>query len=269
MFKFLHTLKNRVKLSDDTANGLVTFNLFMGFFHLIQGFILLFLSNEFSLPITTNYLSPDVATKSANPLLETIATLKIGPLVAAFLFLSALAHFTLASPIMRDWYIKNLKNRINYARWIEYAFSSSIMIVVIAMLCGIYDLSSLILLFALNAVMNLMGLMMELHNQTTKKTNWTSFLIGCFAGIVPWIVITLYFVGAASRANGVIPTFVYFILGSLFVTFNIFAINMFLQYKQVGKWKDYIFGEKAYIVLSLVAKSLLAWQVFSGTLRGS
>ena len=30
----------------------------------------------------------------------------------------------------------------------------------------------------------------------------------------------------------------------------------------------YLFGERAYFVLSLVAKSLLAWQVFAGTLAG-
>lgn len=44
---------------------------------------------------------------------------------------------------------------------------------------------------------------------------------------------------------------------------------MVLQYRQVGPWRDYLFGEKAYIVLSLTAKSALAWQVFAGTLAGS
>ena len=58
------------------------------------------------------------------------------------------------------------------------------------------------------------------------------------------------------------PAFVYGIVASLFVFFNCFAVNMVLQYKQVGKWRDYLFGEKVYILLSLTAKSLLAWQVF-------
>ena len=39
---------------------------------------------------------------------------------------------------------------------------------------------------------------------------------------------------------------------------------MVLQYKKIGPWKDYLYGERAYIILSLVAKSLLAWQVFAG-----
>jgi hypothetical protein len=41
---------------------------------------------------------------------------------------------------------------------------------------------------------------------------------------------------------------------------------MFLQYKKVGRWKDYLFGERIYIVLSLLAKTALAWMIFAGTL---
>jgi hypothetical protein len=44
----------------------------------------------------------------------------------------------------------------------------------------------------------------------------------------------------------------------------VFAVNMVLQYKGVGRWKDYLYGERTYIVLSFVAKTLLAWLVFSG-----
>ena len=60
--------------------------------------------------------------------------------------------------------------------------------------------------------------------------------------------------------------FVYGIVISLFVLFNTFAVVQYLQYKKVGKWSDYLRGEKTYITLSLVAKSALAWQIFSGTL---
>ena len=56
---------------------------------------------------------------------------------------------------------------------------------------------------------------------------------------------------------------------SLAAFFKIFPINMILQYKKVGKWKDYLYRERVYVILSLVAKSLLAWQVFAGTLRGA
>jgi hypothetical protein len=140
------------------------------------------------------------------------------------------------------------------------------MIVLIGMLVGMYDVPSLILLFSLNAMMNLFGLLMEVHNQTTERTNWLSYVFGTIAGIVPWITIVMYLVGAAQSVDTSPPDFVYAIIASIFVFFNVFAVNMLLQYKKVGPWKNYLFGERMYIVLSLVAKTALAWQIFAGTL---
>jgi len=53
---------------------------------------------------------------------------------------------------------------------------------------------------------------------------------------------------------------------SLFLLFNSFALVQWKQYQAKGKWANYLYGERAYIVLSLVAKSALAWQIFSGAL---
>ena len=76
----------------------------------------------------------------------------------------------------------------------------------------------------------------------------------------------IYTSAAVARRRVAPPGFVYGIVVSLFVFFNIFALNQLLQYRAKGRWADYLFGENVYIVLSLVAKSLLAWQVFGGTL---
>ena len=58
----------------------------------------------------------------------------------------------------------------------------------------------------------------------------------------------------------------YAIFASLFVFYNSFALNMVLQYREIGPWRGYLFGEYVYVALSLVAKSALAWQVFANTL---
>jgi len=36
--------------------------------------------------------------------------------------------------------------------------------------------------------------------------------------------------------------------------------------RKVGPCKDYLFGERVYIILILLAKTALAWQIFAGTL---
>ena len=245
--------------------GLRRFNLIMGLLHLVQGIFMILVSNATTYPIFTNYLNFDIATRTLSPNPQLFYELRFGPAVAAFLLISAVAHFYLAT-IGYTRYVANLKKGMNPIRFYEYALSSSLMIVLIGMLIGLWDLGALILIFAVNATMNLFGIMMEYHNQYTKKTDWTSFIYGSVAGIVPWIVIMMYFVGAVNSGDAKPPAFVYTIVPTLFVFFNIFAINMVLQYKKIGPWKDYLFGERFYIVLSLAAKTVLAWLIWTGTL---
>lgn len=237
----------------------------MAVLHAAQGALILLLSKTFSLPISGSYLTFDKMSQSLVPASKTLFSISLPALLAGFLFLSAAAHLIIAT-IYNRTYNKNLKLGMNKARWYEYALSASTMIVGISLLVGIYDAMSLLMLFGLVAVMNLCGLIMEVHNQTTSQTNWVSFIVGCVAGVVPWLVIAFYlWLGADAGSKA--PTFVYWIFVSIFIFFNCFALNMWLQYKKIGPWKNYLFGERMYIILSLVAKSALAWQVFAGTLR--
>lgn len=220
--------------------------------------------------ITTNNLTLDPASTVDRPVLatatHTVLHLNLAYVVVAFFLLSALTHLFIAT-IYRKRYARNLKEGINKVRWVEYALSASSMMVGIAVLSGIYDLSSLVMIFGLTAIMNLMGLAMEVYNQGREKVSWLAFNIGSLAGILPWVVIGIYFWAGNKYGAGDIPTFVYYIYGSIFLFFNCFAINMALQYKKLGRWSNYLYGERYYIILSLLAKSALAWQVFAGTLR--
>ncbi len=248
-----------------TPAKLKRLNLIAGFLHLAQGILVLILSKSFALPISGSYLSFNETTQKLDPASETLFNIQLPLLIALFFFLSAFFHFYIAT-VYNKKYNAELKLGINKMRWIEYSISASVMMVAISLLVGVYDLMSLLMIFVLTSVMNLMGLVMEVHNQTTKKTNWLSYYIGCLAGIIPWIVIAFYmWLGAENGSSA--PTFVYWIFVSIFVFFSCFAVNMILQYKKIGPWKDYLYGERSYIILSLVAKSLLAWQVFAGTLR--
>jgi len=237
------------------------YNAVMGFFHAAQGAVILALSNDFALPVTASFLQGPPGTPAAAP--ETLFEIPLGLAVSLFVFFSALAHFTLVMPGVFGWYVKNLKRNRNYARWIEYSFSSSLMVVLIAMLPGIFDIAALIAIFGVNAMMILFGLAME-HYEEPGHPNWMTYLFGCVAGAVPWIAIGIYMWSPGSAAEP--PAFVYWIFVTMFVFFMSFAANMVLQYKQVGRWKNYLFGEAVYIFLSLSAKSLLAWLVFANTL---
>jgi hypothetical protein len=139
------------------------------------------------------------------------------------------------------------------------------MIVLIAQICGIADVSAIIAIFGVNASMILFGWLQEKYEQPGNG-GWLPFIFGCIAGIVPWLGLVFYILAIGGPGNTKAPAFVYGIVISLFVLFNTFAVVQYLQYKKVGKWSDYIRGEKTYITLSLVAKSALAWQIFASTL---
>lgn len=257
---------------EEKLSKLKRFNLIMGTIHLAQGLVMLFLATtviqkiaEFQPTITQFYLRFNPETKSLETASKALFELPFGILVASFLLISALAHSLIV--LRSETYFKDLQKGINRFRWFEYALSSSIMIVLIATLFGIYDIASLVLIFILNASMNLFGLVMEQLNAGAekKKINWGPFVWGSIAGIGPWVAIFIYMFGTGNF--GQVPWFVWAIVGTYFVAFNTFPINMILQYNGVGKWKDYLYGERVYIVLSLVAKSLLAWLVLFGAMQ--
>jgi len=251
------------------------FNITMGALHLIQGVAMIFLAttviqkiSEFSPKIVQFFIQYNVSTQSLETASKELFQLPFGILVAVFLLLSALAHALISIPKkLNDVYNKDLTVGINRFRWFEYALSSSVMIVLISTLFGIYDIASLLLIFVLNASMNLFGLVMEQLNAKHKdgKVNWGPFVWGSIAGITPWVVILLYMFGTGNL--DMTPWFVWAIVGTYFIAFNTFPINMILQYNKVGKWKDYVYGERVYIILSLVAKSILAWLVLFGAMQ--
>lgn len=256
----------------DVYKKLRNFNLIMGGVHLIQATIMFFLAttviqkiSEFQPTIIQYYQQFNLETRTLEVVSKELFELPFGMLVASFLLISALAHGFIA--LNANKYEANLRKKINPYRWYEYALSSSIMIVLIATLFGIYDVVSLLLIFIVNASMNLFGLDMELVNANTEngKVNWLPFIWGSFAGLAPWFAILFYMTGTGNF--DMVPWFVWAIIISYFIAFNTFPINMILQYLKVGKWKDYLYGERVYIILSLAAKSILAWLVLFGAMQ--
>ncbi|WP_028279278.1 heliorhodopsin HeR [Arthrobacter sp. H5] len=269
-----------VHVSAHSAKRLRVFNTVMGVLHLVSGSVMVALSNDFSLPVSTFALNGPPGTPLSQGVTNLVFDVPLGIATASFLFLSAFFHFLIASPLGFHRYIGELSRGRNRFRWVEYSLSSTLMIVLISLILGISDIAALIGLGIANISMILFGWLMEMtnnglmHNADGKSERgrrawWTPFWFGCVAGIGPWLAAAVYLIVNVGVEGGEGPPgFVYGIIVSLFVFFNSFAINQWLQYKQVGRWKNYLTGERSYIVLSLIAKSLLAWQVFANVLVG-
>ena len=250
-----------LEISAERKQSLRRYNVIAGIFHAVQASAIIALANSFALPIFVNYLSgPPVAGAKFEQV--EVFSLPLGLAVAAFSIMSALAHFYVSGPGF-DRYISGLRKKQNVYRWIEYSLSSTLMIILISALNAVWDITALISIAGVNISMILFGWLQEKYEEPGKGS-LLPFWFGCIAGIIPWISMFWLLFSPGSSADA--PGFVYGIVFSLFLLFNCFALVQWLQYKEIGKWKDYLAGEKTYITLSFVAKSLLAWQIFGGTL---
>ncbi len=249
-----------VELPPSRAASLRSWNIGLGLVHAIQAIAVVALATDFTLPVTATFMEGPPGTPAGMP--TTLLDVSVAWGVALFLLLSAVFHWLVMLPGVFGRYTSGLSEQHNYFRWAEYSLSSSVMIVLIAMLTGISDVAALIGIFTANAAMIFFGAVQERYERPGGSL-WP-FWLGCVVGIAPWLAVAVYLWSPGRAAEP--PAFVYAIFVSLFAFFNIFAINMWLQYRRVGRWRSYVFGERAYFMLSLVAKSALAWQVFAGTL---
>lgn len=236
-------------------------NVVVGAFIAIQGIAMVVVSNDLSLPVTVAWLRDDpVAVRGPAPS-HTLFSVRIGPAVAAFLLLAAADHLLVAAPGVVSAYERGIAAHRNVFRWVEYSVSASIMISLIGLFVGIRDLAAVVGVFGLNAAMILFGLLME-RQQEPGRADWSAFWFGSLAGAVPWVLVFAYVAGAPT-----VPGFVWAITITQLVLFAAFAGNMWLQYARVGRWQSYLYGEAGYMVLSVTAKSLLAWLIFANVLR--
>ena len=171
-----------VSRSTDTQLAhLRTWNIVVGFILAIEAILIAVLTNSFSLPVTATFMSGPPGTI---PGLHSLFSISTGWGVFAFLAISAISLLTIASPTVFPWYKRNLLQSRNYGRWIEYFFSSSIMIVLISQITGISDIAALIAIFGINACMILFGALQEKYEKPGKP-NWLPFWMGSFAGAIP------------------------------------------------------------------------------------
>ncbi len=250
-----------VEVPPDTLSGLRKLNLAAGTLHLVSAVVMTIIAADFTLPITTFNLNGPPGTPVEEGVLSTLADVQLAPLTAGFLYLSAFFHF-LISTVGYNRYGDELRHGRNRFRWVEYSLSSTLMIVAIALVSTIGDLAALIGISFANISMILFGWVMEMVNRRGERTWWSPFWFGCIAGIGPWLAIVGYIFTGDERP----PGFVYGIIVTIFLFFNSFALNQWLQYKEVGRWSDYLVGERVYIFLSFFAKSALAWQIYANVL---
>jgi hypothetical protein len=193
---------------------------------------------------------------------EPLREVSIGAALAAY-FLAAAVHHLLNATVLHARYQRDLQVGRNRVRWAEFAFSGPIFLVVLALYLGITGVITLVLMAAGTLLFVCCSwLQEELNPLGRESTTMVPFWSGVTAAVVPCTLVVAHVLGTSLvSASGVgLP-----ILLSTMIFGSLFCLNQWLQYHQVGPWSDHLHGERTYLVLSVVAKSALAWQIVVGT----
>lgn len=191
-------------------------------------------------------------------------SINAGWLSGVFLALSAFDHF-LVCTFFKRIYEKGLSNHYNIFRWVEYAFSASIMRILVGLLSGVNDLHMMTLQFGLTACTMIFGLVFEVENSELRlsgRVKWYLYWLGFIPHLFSWVVILGYFFYSLTKGDP--PAFVYSIIFIIFFLDLSFAIILALQWRGKKCFRPYVNGEIAFIILSFTSKNLLAWINFFG-----
>jgi hypothetical protein len=246
-------------MSPERLANLRRWNVGLTVLHAVQAVAVLVMASDFAITITSTFPEGPPGTRLSTP--QGFFDVRIGVAIAVFLGLAALDHL-LTATVGRSTYERDLGRGINRFRWVEYSFSATLMVLLIASYSGITDITGVVAIAGANVAMILFGWLQERMNPPGRTTTtMLPFWFGTLVGLAPWIALSVNLFGADE-----VPGFVFGIYFAQIVFFFSFGLNQWLQYRGVGRWRDYLYGEKVYLVLSLAAKSVLAWQIYGGSL---
>lgn len=246
-------------VSSERLRGLQRWNLALTALHFAQAIGIFVLTGKFAITVTSAF--PEGPPGTRMPGSTSLFEVPVGPVIGVFLLLAAIDHL-LTATVLRTTYEADLRRGMNRFRWIEYSVSATLMIILLSLYSGVTNVNAIVAIIGANVGMILFGWLQETMNPPGRTTTTMKpFWFGTIVGITPWIAIVINVLGSKT-----IPGFVYGIIISEAIFFFSFGLNQWLQYKSIGKWADYAFGEKTYLVLSLIAKSILAWQIYGGSL---
>ena len=250
---------NTIAATPERLRNLRTWNLALTVLHFAQALVIVLIAGDFAIDVTSTF--PEGPPGTRVPTAEPLFGVRIGAAIGLFLLLAAIDHL-LTATVARSTYESDLRSGINRFRWVEYSVSATIMVLLICAYSGITGVSALLGIIGANVAMILFGWIQERTNPPGRtSTSMTAFWFGTIAGLAPWAAIVVNIIGSET-----VPGFVYGIVITEAILFFSFGLNQWLQYRGIGRWTDYLYGEKVYLVLSLVAKSVLAWFIYFGSL---
>ncbi len=240
--------------------------------YLLEAVALFVAATGKTFPVTLGFLSTDTLAPAVKghmalaPATHHLFGMSMVWTLIVLLLVSALAHVLMASYLLREWYEKNLSQRVNTIRWIGSGIISGLTLVAIGLLVGVQDLGTLLLIFTLGLTKGGLYAVAEQYRSKSQPAATANFWIGTAATTVAWVVLGMYAIGAhlyGTASNATLQAMCWIV----FALFAVTAANFYMQLRARDKWADFMYGERVFVVTNFVAQSALVWLIFAGSLR--
>jgi hypothetical protein len=234
----------------------------------MQALVLVLLAGSKTLSVGISFLGIDsLASQSNGHTVYTAASqhlfdLSLAQILALSLGISAAFH-ALVAHLMRPVYESMLAAGENPYRWMENAFSFSLIAVAVGLTVGARDIASLAMIFALSFIAHMLAWQFEHHVIAKRQTDVRqTFVLFTIANLTAWLVIGGYALASVVLGGGV-PAYAAIACGLALA--SVLATGVMLQlYKQGrGKWRNYLFTERTFVLLNFASKTLVIWMLFA------
>ncbi|GAC1387198.1 MAG: hypothetical protein NVSMB37_3860 [Candidatus Saccharimonadales bacterium] len=219
-----------------------------------------YLMKDSTYNLTISHLvSDNLATKTTGvfvPATHGLYDINIRWVVVATMIISAIVPLFWALRWKKQYEI-NVATAVMPQRWIDFSVTSAIIVATIAVMSGVHDVMSLVLIGGLMVTTCFLAWLADKQNRLAIKTDWTAYAIGLLTGSLPWILIAAtafatYFYGMIRS-----PWYVYALYGVSLVGFSMVALNQKLHYSKANQWR-YEIVERNYIFINIFIKASFA-----------
>lgn len=265
-------IDEQVALPGEQLEQLRKMNLWLALAFGVQMAAILLFGGAKSVPVTAQYLGVDqLASDMAGHQVLAAAThhlfdMRLSIVAAKPLFVLGLTCLLIAT-VGRSYYETQLRRGSNLARWLAFGLGGGMMVMALAEVSGVTDITVL----ALMLVLTILGFSLEPLAEKFKRQGKGGALphalcAASVTGVVlPWAVLAVGIIGALLW-DGHIPVSTYIMYATTALFFGCWALASHFRVRNQGKWADALYAEKMYMFLTLAAGSILAWQLFAGAI---
>ena len=188
----------------------------------------------------------------------------VGAGVVVLAVLVGVSRLVVVVPTVFPQYFSGVVSHRQTARWIEFVFSSSITIFLVAQLNGISDIGTLVLSYAITSAITLFTVLQE-RSVRSASGRMLALWFGAAIGIVPWGVIAFHQVSAL--VVGQPPSVLTRVITLTMLAFAfVFFVSHWRDQRRSDSVRSALAGERSHILLSLASTSVFVWLVAFGVL---